>query len=150
MDNLNDHKLTILPILKKIPIFQDFKEEDHEKLIKNIKMEYFPPNYVIFSEGDQGDLLYTIKSGQVEVLKQKDGQQKQIAHLESGDFFGEMALFSREPRNATITTATECEIFTLSFQDFLNVIKANPAIASRVSKKFLKRVSQNTQQELKD
>ena len=59
--------LSILPILKKIPLLEELNEEDHREIIKTINLEYYPANTIIFHEGDPGDAVYIIKRGLVRI-----------------------------------------------------------------------------------
>ncbi len=138
----------IIPILKKIHFFQELSDEVNQEIVRNIKLQYFPSNYRIFSEGDTAELLYIIKTGKVRISKMESGQEEKIALLGPGDFFGEMAFFSRESRNASAQTVEESEVFTLSYPDFLKLIESTPEIASKVSSEFLKRVKENTKRTL--
>ena len=69
----------------------------------------------IIHEGEPGDALYLIESGQVVV--ERDGQL--IAHLDEGDFFGEMSLLAEKPHNADIRAVTPAEVLALPAEDFM-------------------------------
>ena len=122
-------------ILKNIPFFAELTEEDLQAVIDNIKMEYFDADHVIFEEGAEGDMMYVIKRGQVQVIR----ENAILAVLKDGQFFGEMALVSEEPRNATIKTVTDVEVLTLNKYDFRRLLETNPNIASIVSYEVVKR-----------
>jgi CRP/FNR family transcriptional regulator, cyclic AMP receptor protein len=133
---------SILPILQKIPLFQELNEDDHAELIKQITLNYFPAEHELFKEGDEGERLYIIKSGMVKI-HHPDQVGEPIAVLSAGEFFGEMALFKDDPRNASATTTEESEIFQLEKSDFYELILKNDSIAGKLSEKFLKRAQQN-------
>ncbi len=73
---------------------------------------------IIFNEGDVGDYFYIIVSGQVEVLKHKEGQDRRLAVLSSGEYFGEMAILNDKKRSATVRCLTSCDIIALRNKDF--------------------------------
>lgn len=127
----------MIEILKNISFFSTLGDADLQKIAENVKMEYYPVGHVIFNEGDAGDLMYVIKRGKVQVIR----GQAEIAQLEDGAFFGEMALVSDEPRNATIKTLTELEVMTLAKGDFKNLIASNAGIATTVSYEVVKRAN---------
>ncbi|MEI4861406.1 cyclic nucleotide-binding domain-containing protein, partial [Klebsiella pneumoniae] len=77
-------------------------------------------------QGDPGDKLYIIRSGSAEVLVAKEGDSRQVATLGQGDFFGEAALISGEPRNATVRALEALETYTLGKDDFKHVIESSP------------------------
>ncbi len=124
-------------ILKKIPFFARLSDSEIAAIVARVKMEYYPAAYTVFKEGDPGQVMYVIKRGQVEV---KRGNAT-VATLADNDFFGELALVSDEARNATVTTATDVELLTLSKDDFRNLLTSNPELASAVSYAAVKRVS---------
>lgn len=143
-------KRTILPILKKIPLFNTFNDEDYRSIIEHIQLQYFPKDYVVFSEKDEGDTLYIIKDGNVKIIHPSiiNGKEERIAVLNENNFFGEMALFSNEPRNASAVTLTECELFTLKREDFYELLLKDKNMASRVSEEFMRRVRDNNHREM--
>lgn len=148
---------TILAILQQIPLMAELNEQDHLEVIKRISLEYFPAEYAVFHEGDAGDAFYIIKKGSVKVFHELPAGQdtatmampgsaspKEAKTLGSNDFFGEMALISEKPRNATVQTLEECEVFKLRKEDFIQLVSSTPGMASRISDEFLKRLKSNS------
>ncbi len=133
---------SILPILKKIPLFEELTEEDHAELIKHITMQYFPSDHLLFEDGGLGDKLYIIKSGMVKIFHPANPDNA-VAMLGPHEFFGEMALFEDRPRSASAVTTEESEIFLLEKADFYELVLKNQSIASKLSEEFLSRVKQN-------
>lgn len=131
---------SILPILKKIPFLADLSEEEHREIIKNIFLNYFPAGYVFFREGDpDGGSMFIIKNGKVKISRAFED----VAALAENDFFGEMALVTNEPRNATATTETDCEVFELKKDDFIKLVESSPGLAAKLSSEFLSRLKKN-------
>ncbi|HEY6669614.1 MAG TPA: cyclic nucleotide-binding domain-containing protein [Methyloceanibacter sp.] len=77
----------------------------------------FEPGEVIFSEGDKGDKMYVIRSGEIEV--ERDGK---IVETLSGGIFGEMALIDARPRAATARAKTACEVAPITEKTFLFLV----------------------------
>jgi NADH dehydrogenase len=73
---------------------------------------------IIFNEGDVGDYLYIIASGEIEILKAKDNQFVRIATLSAGEYFGEMALLNEIRRMATVRCLTPVDVLALRKNDF--------------------------------
>lgn len=136
---------SILPILKKIPLLEELNEDDHKEIVKHITLEYYPAHHVIFHENDPGDSVYILKRGIVRIYHggATPDEDKEIALLGDNDVFGEMAIISEKPRNATAQTMEESEIFVLKKDDFVQMIGSNPNMASRISGEFLKRLKIN-------
>jgi CRP-like cAMP-binding protein len=128
----------MIQILKNIPFFAELGDDDLNKIIEKVQMQYFPPDHVIFTEGEPGDKMYVIKRGQVQVIR----GNSILAVLKDNAFFGEMALVSDEPRNATIRAVTDLEVLTLDKQDFKRLMETNGNIASIVSYEVVKRANQ--------
>jgi len=139
--------LSILPILKKIPLLADLNEDDHKEIIKHIELQYYPAHQVLFKENDRGDAVYIIKRGVVRIYHPgaEPIEDQEISMLGDNDVFGEMAIISEKPRNASAQTMEESEIFVLKKDDFIQLVSSNPNMASRVSSEFLKRFKINLQ-----
>lgn len=145
----NDDVSLILGILKKIPLMEELNEEDHREVIKHVTLELFPANHTVFNEGEPGDSFYIIKSGMVRVFHpaSDSDEEKEVAMLGDNDFFGEMALISEKPRNASTRTVEETQCFKLAKDDFIQLVSSNPNMASRISSEFLKRLKINMRAE---
>jgi len=82
----------------------------------------FAPGEVIFKKGDKGEFIYTIISGNVEIIEETPEEgEKVIAVLGQGDYFGEMALISDSPRSAMARAVNSVEAMTISRDDFKNL-----------------------------
>lgn len=148
MENNNQQvdKSVLLPILQQIPLFKTLNQEQHQEIIEHIVLMYYPPAYSLFKQGEQGDALYIIKKGQVEIYKEptSEGEEpKNVATLTEGGFFGEMALVSEVPRNASAKTIGDCEIFILSKNDFKTLLNTNTDLAEQVSATMVSRLKEN-------
>ena len=77
------------------------------------------------NEGDPGESMFIISTGEVRATVNKDGQQLPVATLRDGDFFGEMAALSGELRTATVTAVKNTEILELSREHlrFISTLK---------------------------
>jgi CRP-like cAMP-binding protein len=79
---------------------------------------------VVIQEGEGGDYYYLIRSGRAQVTRHgRTGKPVILAELSAGDGFGEEALLSGEPRNATVTMLEDAELMRLSQQDFNDILK---------------------------
>lgn len=142
-----DEKSPLFNILEKIPLFKDLTEESYKLITSNITLDYYPAHHTIFSEGDQGDAMYIIKRGMVKIFQGPADdldEQKVLATLSDNSFFGEMALISEQPRNATALTLENSEIFVLKKDDFNNLVNNNPSLAEQISSEFIQRIKSNT------
>ena len=95
---------------------------------------------VIFKEGDIGNHMFIIQQGQVRISKTIDGRGHELAMLEKGDFFGEMALVSRINRTATATAVGEVRLLAFDREGFKSMIEKNSRIALNVIDKLCRRL----------
>jgi voltage-gated potassium channel len=84
----------------------------------------YPGGAVIIRRYDPGDCMYFIVDGEVEI-----DLEPQRLRLESGAFFGELALLTGAPRNATITAVRPCTLLTLDIVDFFELLARHPELA---------------------
>ncbi len=112
--------------LSKIRFLQLMPADSVAQLIPYVSIRHYPAGITIFSQGEQGQELFFIVRGSVDVIRESGGSGKVIDVLGSGDTFGEMALISDQPRTATIRTKEELEVFTLQKADFEYLLKQSP------------------------
>jgi flavin-dependent dehydrogenase len=87
---------------------------------------------VIIRQGEVGNSMYVIQDGYVEVIKEAGGQEVQLAVLGKDDFFGEMAIFEKEVRGATVRTVGTARILTIDSKNLLRRIHEDPSLAYRL------------------
>ncbi|MDD3861477.1 MAG: cyclic nucleotide-binding domain-containing protein [Candidatus Gracilibacteria bacterium] len=150
MDNPNStnevDSNAILPVLKKIPIFATLDENLHKEIIKRIVLMYYPAGYQIFKEGELGDALYIIQKGKIRVYHEpKEGSliPQEVAELNDGEFFGEIALISDIPHTAAARTMDESEVFVLSKEHFHQLMASNSEIAEKIGAIVVERLESN-------
>jgi NADH dehydrogenase len=88
----------------------------------------FGAHEAIVREGDMSGRFYIITSGEVEVVQQVDGKERQIRRLGPGDHFGEIALLGNRRRTATVRTLTDTSVLSLARQDFAALVEHLPAL----------------------
>ena len=100
------------------------------------RLTEFAPGEVIFAEGDKGDTMYVIRSGEVDILI----NGKLMESLSAGDIFGEMALIDGSPRVATARAKTACELAPLTEKTFLFLVDEAPYFAITVMRTLANRL----------
>ncbi len=95
---------------------------------------------IIINQGESGNCMYVIQSGEVEVLRDNNGIKVLLAIRRAGDFFGEMALFSKEVRSATIRAVGDAQVLTVDRKNLLNSIQKDPSLAFRIIETLSKRI----------
>jgi CRP/FNR family cyclic AMP-dependent transcriptional regulator len=125
----------------KIYLFQDLEEPELQQVLSRTVQRNFAAGEVILHEGDPGDSLFIMASGEVQITKQltlvldEDTPKERVftrLKAEQGVFFGEMALLESETRSATVTAMTACTVLELHQKDFLELIHSNPAMGVKL------------------
>lgn len=100
----------------------------------------FADGEVIIREGEVGNCMFVIQSGRVEVVTGSGDAELQVAVLNGGDFFGEMALFDKEVRSATVRALGDARVLTIDKRNLLKRISENPLLALNILKTMSKRI----------
>ncbi len=132
-----------LSSLKQISLFSML--DDHE-LLRDIDCHITPAKFmageVIIRQGEDGDCLYMIQQGQVEViLEHPSTGTQQLAELTQGDYFGEIALLKVVKRTATVRALTECHLLMLQRQHLQAVLEKCPALREELEKTYTARTA---------
>ena len=126
---------------RKIFLFQDLEEGEIHQVLSLTMPRNFPAEDVIIQEGQPGNSLFIMQTGEVEITKQltlvldEDTPKERVfirLKAEHGVYFGEMALLENETRSATVTALTDCSLLELHQKDFLDLIERNPAMGVKL------------------
>lgn len=101
-------------LLAKSRIFRDLNEKQRKDLAGRFTLETFPPQTFIMREGEQGDAMYLIQEGRLQVSTRKDGQPLVLATLKEGDFCGEFSVLTGAKRTADVSSTTAVKLLKLS------------------------------------
>ncbi len=104
-----------------------------------MKEEAHPPGTYLIRQGEVGDKFYLIKKGNVEVYVDDGTASHLTATLWAGEVFGEVALLEDKPRNATVVTKDEVEVYTLSKEGFHQALAASEPMREELIKVFCQR-----------
>ena len=124
-------------IIKNVELFKDVSDEFINDLAENLQEFVITPNEFLFRQGDIGDRVFFVLEGQLSILV--DNDKEEIAKINKGDFFGEIALFKNKPRNASVKAITFCHLYYLDKKSFDLLIPKYPSIASKIEEKVLER-----------
>ena len=115
----------ICEFLKGFPLFADLTPNTLSAVADKMMVHEAEPGDVVIRQGDPGDLFYLIRSGAVDVLIDDGAGQKKVAQLKEGQYFGEAALITDEPRNATIVAHEKAVFYALEKTDFRAVLETS-------------------------
>jgi CRP-like cAMP-binding protein len=114
--------------LASVPLFSACSKKDLQAVAKRAEDVRVDAGKVVVSEGAAGAEFFVILDGQAAVARH--GQQ--VATLGAGDFFGDLALLDRAPRNATVTAVTPMELVVLGQREFAALIDEVPGFAHKL------------------
>jgi len=89
----------------------------------------YKDNEIIIKQGEPGNCMYVIQDGLVEVVRETDEGEVQLALRGKGEFFGEMAIFEREVRMATVRALGEARVLTIDKKNFLRRVHEDPSLS---------------------
>lgn len=94
---------------------------------------------VIIRQGEVGDCMYVIQEGQAEVVLESKGQEILLTVQDTGDFFGEMALFDKDVRSATVRALGDTKVLTVDKKNLMRRFLEDPSLAFRLVETMSKR-----------
>lgn len=135
-----------IAFLKGSDLFENQPEEVQRAVLAQGQFLEFGPGAVLFRQGDQGDRLYIVKSGVLEVVAQpSDGSEPMpVAYLGPGEVLGELALLTGSPRTATVRSPEHAELFMLEKPVFHELMDTLPALPRNMCLVLAKRLEATT------
>jgi CRP-like cAMP-binding protein len=118
-------------------------QEKWDELARAVEDLVVAPGTVIFRQGDPGDKFYLIRTGRVRVFREDASRETELAVLQAGDDFGEMALFMDEPRSATVAALEETRLMVLSKEQFQSILKGFPNVTFAFVRQMSERILRN-------
>ncbi len=116
--------------------FKRTRNIEENDLETNALGRLYKDGEAIINQGETGDCMYVIQSGKVTVFQCMNGKEVHLAELNEGDFFGEMALFERKIRSATVRALGEVQVLTVDKKTLLLRIQEDPSMALRIMQKM--------------
>jgi ABC-type multidrug transport system ATPase subunit/CRP-like cAMP-binding protein len=132
--------------LRTVPIFSGCSPEGLSAIASSLESIEAGIGEVIFREGDSGEEMYIIASGQLRVVSDVQTEKVVFAHLGPGEFFGEMALITGVPRSAGVIATTDVRLWRLSKAQFDLIQKEHPEVNVEISRILGERVERGNVQ----
>ncbi len=131
--------------LRGIPLFADLPRDAIQGISKRLLLRHVPKDELVYVEGAPGDALYIIESGQVRIVSNAENEREVFAHLQTGDFFGEMSLLTGKSRSSAARAETNTNLWMLYRPDFDELLVQYPAISLALSRTLSERLAQADQ-----
>jgi CRP-like cAMP-binding protein len=129
----NGDRRNIQLLLKKIPLFAELGKGELREIERLIHHRQYQRGEVIFWEDEPGVGMYIVQKGEVGIFKDYAvPRQKELARLEFGDFFGEMALLEDDCRSATAVALSDAHLLGLFHPDLFDLFKRRPPLGVKL------------------
>ncbi len=129
----NGERQTLLEQLRHIPLFAGLSKGELKEIERLIHLRRYKSGEVIFWEDEPGVGMYVVHQGEVGIYKAYGtAEQRQLAHLQTGDFFGEMALLEDESRSATAVALTDSHLLGLFHPDMFDLFARKPQLGIKL------------------
>jgi putative ABC transport system ATP-binding protein len=129
----------ICEFLRRCGLFAALTPSTLSQVADKMTLEKHAAGATIIRQGDPGDKFYLIRSGRARVSTVEGTTSRVLATLEEGDFFGEAALLSGEPRNASVVGVEDVELYVLGKADFQAVMEASASFKEQLLKVLFER-----------
>jgi small-conductance mechanosensitive channel len=116
-----------------VDIFAPLSAEETAMLANAAVSHVFAPGELVIRAGDPGSSMFVVHQGRVSVQISENGRARTVATLNEGDFFGEMALFTGEPRTASVAAVEETEVLEIGHDAMKRVFETNPDLVESLS-----------------
>jgi putative ABC transport system ATP-binding protein len=127
--------LRICEFLRAVDLFQALTPTQLTAVAEKMTKRHFAPGETIIREGESGGEFFLISNGEVDVVR----ADHEVARLGRGEFFGEVALISGEPRNATIIATEPLDTFVLGKSDFQAAVVSSPSFREQLYRVYFVR-----------
>jgi CRP-like cAMP-binding protein len=127
-------------LIRRIPLFSECSRSELEAVATVADEVHLPAGRVLIRQGDVGRELFVLVDGKVDV--EQDG--KKLGTRSTGDFLGEIAVVTRRPRTATVTTLTDVRVLVLTDLNFKRLLADVPSISVKVLKALGDRLAADT------
>ena len=119
--------------LSAVDIFAPLSVDETSMLAQAAVRHVFAPGETVIRAGDEGSSMFVVHKGRVRVQVSENGRPRTVATLNEGDFFGEMALFTGEPRTANVLALEETEVLEIGHAAMKRVFDTNPDLVESLS-----------------
>lgn len=118
-----------IELLKTIPLFESLEDDDLQALGHKLRDVMVETGHTVFAQGDEGDAMYVIEDGAVDIVAGSGKQKVILTSLFKQQYFGELSLLDGAPRSATAVANRETHLLALDRDDFVAFIKKRPDAA---------------------
>jgi len=128
-------------IFRKKPIFLNLSGQDVDIIANFGHTRFCPKNRILIHEGDESDCFYILIKGRVKVyISNEYGSELILRYLDSGEYFGELALIDEDPCSASVVTTEDSRISYVSRAKFEECLHQHPHLAVKLIRSLSTRI----------
>ena len=133
--------MDLTPLLRSIELFEGLTDEDLAELGASLQRRQFAAGSMIFSQGDDGDSMYIVESGDINIHLPGDASRRiSLKDIARGEYFGELALFDEKPRSASALATTETVLLELQRRTLEGYLENRPKVALAILRTLSERL----------
>jgi small-conductance mechanosensitive channel len=117
-------------VLRAASMFRNLSEAEHAALSEVAQLTVYGAGEIIVRQNDAGHSMFVVARGDVVVTLAPD--EREVARIAAGGYFGEMSLLTGDPRNATVRAVVDCELVEITVEAFKRFVLANPSVVEDV------------------
>jgi phosphoserine phosphatase RsbU/P len=118
-------------LLARIPFFTNLPADELDRIMSELDVVQLEPREILFQEGDTGERMYIVVSGELEILKAPGSDDELILNrIQAGEYIGEMSLVTGAPRTASVRANGEVMLLSMSRDQLMDLLKRHPHLAS--------------------
>jgi CRP-like cAMP-binding protein len=118
-------------LLARIPFFTNLPADELDRIMSELDVVNLEPREILFQEGDTGERMYIVVSGELEILKAPGSDDELILNrIQAGEYIGEMSLVTGAPRTASVRANGEVMLLSMSRDQLMDLLKRHPHLAS--------------------
>lgn len=128
-----DFERELMADLRHVDWLRGLNDNELRLLVPTVAVRQFGAGEMLIRAGEQGDSMFIVRRGTAEVFAHTaDGQTRHIANYTRGDFTGEMALMTGDPRSASVRAVTDLEVIEMDREGFTRLFKEHPDAAADI------------------
>lgn len=118
-------------LLARIPFFTNLPADELDRIMSELDVVRLEPREILFQEGDTGERMYVVVSGELEILKAPGSEDELILNrIQAGEYIGEMSLVTGAPRTASVRANGEVMLLSMSREHLMDLLQRHPHLAS--------------------
>lgn len=118
--------------LKEMSLFAEFTDDELDGLLSLVEVISKSAGECVVHQDETGDCMFVLTEGSAKVIHRRDGKNFELARLEPGDFFGEIALVDSGPRSADVEAITDCKLLRIEHAALRAVAGVYPSAAFKL------------------